>query len=73
MTYRWSIGFRGDVGGFGIASNFTWKAGAVIDWRVGKFIALGAGYRALDYDYEEDDFAYDVRQHGPVAFLRFFW
>jgi hypothetical protein len=72
---RWTLGTRFDVGGFGVSSKLTWMAEAVIDWQVGKFIALGAGYRALDIDYEEDsgDFAYAVRHHGPAGYLRFFW
>jgi hypothetical protein len=72
---RWTLGTRFDIGGFGVSSKLTWMAEATIDWQVGKFIALGAGYRALDIDYEEDsgDFAYAVRHHGPAAYLRFFW
>ncbi len=75
LSERWTFGAAVDVGGFGIASDLTWKAQAVIDWRVGKFIALGAGYRLLDYDYKDEDegFAYDLSQHGPAVFLRFFW
>ena len=75
LSERWSFGAAVDVGGFGIGSNLTWKARAVIDWRVGRFIALGAAYQALDYDYEDttDGFAYDLLQQGPGAYLRFFW
>jgi hypothetical protein len=75
LSERWTFSGAVDVGGFGISSNLTWKAEAVIDWQVGKFIALGAGYRLLDYEYEDDDegFAYKLRQNGPVIFLRFFW
>ena len=72
---RWTLGTRFDIGGFGVNSKLTWNAQAVIDWRIGKFIALGAGYRALDIDYEEESegFGYAVRHHGPAAYLRFFF
>jgi hypothetical protein len=72
---RWTLATRFDVGGFGVSSKLTWMAEAAIDWQVGKFIALGAGYRALDIDYQEEseDFAYAVRHHGPAGYLRFFW
>jgi len=72
---RWTLATRFDVGGFGVNSKLTWMAEAVIDWQVGRFIALGAGYRALDIDYREEseDFSYAVRHHGPAAYLRFFW
>ena len=72
---RWTLGTRFDIGGFGVGSKLTWMAEATIDWQVGKFIALGAGYRALDVDYQEEseDFAYAVRHHGPAGYLRFFW
>ena len=72
---RWTLATRFDIGGFGVSSKLTWMAEATIDWQIGKFIALGAGYRALDIDYEEEseDFAYAVRHHGPAAYLRFFF
>lgn len=75
LSKRWTLGATFDIGGFGIGSELTWKAAAVIDWQVGRFIALGAGYRALDIDYVDssDGFAYDLRQQGPLAYLRFFW
>jgi hypothetical protein len=75
LSKRWTLATRFDVGGFGASSKLTWMAEATIDWQVGKFIALGAGYRALDIDYEENsgDFVYDVRHHGPAAYLRFFF
>jgi hypothetical protein len=59
---------RGDVGGFGLGSKFTWQALGAIDWRIANF-SLAAGYRLWDVDYEsgngENRFRYDVTTKGP--------
>jgi len=51
MSYRWSIAFRGDIGGFGIgdAAQFSWQASANLGFRVSKRVAILAGYRILEY------------------------
>jgi len=68
---------RGDVGGFGAGSKFSWNAVAAYSWvvtvRDGVVYSGLLGYRALDVDYEEgsglDRYVYDVLQHGPVTGL----
>jgi len=79
MSYRWAIGFRGDIGGFGIgeASQFSWQASANLGFRVSKRVALVAGYRILEYDTVVGEGAdrngTDLRQNGPIigAGIRF--
>jgi len=72
MSYRWSIGFRGDIGGFGIgdAAQFSWQASANLGFRVSKRVALLAGYRTLEYDTVVGDGAErngtDLRQEGLI-------
>lgn len=56
----------GDIGGFGLSSDFTWQAMGVLGWRFrdnGSFIL---GYRAIDTDYSQGTFAYDINAHGPL-------
>jgi hypothetical protein len=75
LSKRVTLNFRGDVGGFGLASDLVWHGFASIDLRVSRHVALGAGYRVMDYDYEKEreQFAFKVEHSGPLAYLRFFW
>lgn len=76
-----SLMVRGDVGGFGAGSDFSWQAIATYSWQmcIGQGYALDGylGYRALSVDYSEGTgnkrYEYDILQHGPVvgATLRF--
>ena len=70
---RWTFSGRFDVGAGG--SDLVWNALAVIDYRLGKWAAVFAGYRHLDYDYESNDadIKIDMAMSGPVVALRFFW
>ncbi len=75
LSKRFTLNFRGDVGGFGLASDLVWHATGSIDLRLSRHVAAGAGYRILDYDYEKEreQFAFKVQHSGPLAYLRFFW
>jgi hypothetical protein len=66
---------RGDIGGFGWASKFTWQAIATYNWFLCDFGSLTldgyAGWRALYVDYTEgsgiERYEFDVLQQGPVV------
>jgi hypothetical protein len=66
---------RGDIGGFGAGSKFSWQALAAYNWRLCTQGALTldgyVAYRALAVDYEQgsgtDRYVFDVVQHGPVV------
>jgi hypothetical protein len=71
---------RGDVGGFGFGSQFTWQAAAVYSYQwqfSGYALAVLAGYRALGVTYSEgsglNTAGIDAVLHGPLigASLRF--
>lgn len=69
LTERWSVRLAGDVGGFGVGSDFTWAAQGLVGYRLplGRFeTVMGIGYQALSWDYEDDDFEWDVTQQGPI-------
>jgi len=74
---KWLLNLRGDIGGFGVGSDFTWNAIGFIQWQPWKYAAILAGYRALDQDYETgsgaDRFKYDMMLHGPVLAVNFVW
>lgn len=69
---RFEYSVRGDIGGFGIGSDFTWQAIAGIGYR---FEVLGTeataliGYRALSQDNGGSRFRWDMTVHGPVVGL----
>ena len=61
---------RGDLGGFGVGSDFTCQLEAGATWRPLPLLSVELGYRALAVDYEDGDrgergyFAYDTVTHG---------
>ena len=71
----WSLGVRGDVGGFGIGSDLTWQMMATVNWKVRDNLEVVAGYRYLDADYEDgsgtDLFKYDMVTSGPGVGVSF--
>jgi len=71
------LSFRGDIGGFGLGSDFSWQALATynVELYSDDSFALDGylGYRALSVDYSKGRgngrYEYDVVQHGPVLGL----
>ena len=73
LDERFRLAINGDVGGFGLASNFTWSATAlvVLDFTLGDApTSILLGYRAIGWDHAdgeaEERFTWDVIQHGAV-------
>jgi hypothetical protein len=71
---------EGDIGGFGVGSDFSWQVVAVYGFHTALFgIPLYAdlGCRALAVDYSEQGHygknGLDVVQHGPVMGVTFNW
>ena len=68
---------RGDVGGFGAGSKFSWQAIGALNWEVARTqhaVWSGmVGYRALYVDYSKGSgntlYEYDMLQHGPIVGL----
>jgi hypothetical protein len=66
---------RGDLGGFGIGSQFTWHVLATYSSYLGTHAGITydgyLGYKALSVDYEEGSgtgrYEFDVIQQGPVV------
>jgi hypothetical protein len=72
---KWLFQFRGDVGGFGVGSDFTWQMQAYAGYRFTKVFQLMAGYRILGIDYDSgfdrERFIYNVDTFGPVVRMGF--
>lgn len=66
----WSLHARGDVGGFGVGSDFAWNASALFDYRFSELFGMFLGYRALSFRWEDlggsGRTAYDLSMFGPV-------
>jgi hypothetical protein len=68
---------RGDVGGFGAGSEFSWNVVGAYSFEIGVYrwatVSGVLGYRALAVDFEKSSGAsrydYDVVQHGPLLGL----
>jgi hypothetical protein len=61
----WLLSAAGDVGGFGVGSDFTWQAASLIAWR-GSTWRFDFGYRALGVRFDEDDLDTKLVAHGPI-------
>ena len=66
INETWHVDMRGDVGGFGIGSQFTWQALAVLGADLGSGWRFDVGYRAIGIDYDSGDLSFDTRVHGPL-------
>ena len=75
LESKWHLGIRGDVGGFGIASDFAWQVFPFVGYRFSRLFELGLGYRAIGMKYEtgsgDDLFVYDMVIFGPQLGLVF--
>jgi len=60
------VPIRGDIGGFGANSELTWQAFAGLGFQVSRWGAIIVGYRSLGYNYDQDNFEYNVNTHGPL-------
>ncbi len=65
----------GEVGGFGIGSEFAWSATGVVGWRFSRPVGVTLGYRYMSVDYRDpasvpsDSFAYEGNLHGLMLGL----
>ena len=69
MESKWRLGIQGDIGGFGISSDFAWQVLPFVGYRFSQVFELAAGYRAFGMKYEtgsgDDYFLYDMVIFGP--------
>jgi len=66
---RWSVTLRGDVGGFGAASDLTTNVAATFGYRLTDALTMRFGYRALQMDFEDDGFVVDAIAQGYAVGL----
>lgn len=72
ISENWQFRLRGDIGGFGLESDFTAQLYGNVRWNMSSSWALDIGYKAVWVDYESGNrgqpgyFAYDTVTHGPM-------
>ena len=55
---------KGDIGGFGAGSEFTWQVLGGGGYRLNERYSLLLGYRYMSVDYRKDNFIFDVNMLG---------
>ena len=74
---KWALQLYGDIGGFGVSSDFTWQGMALVDFHPWKNVAFVAGYRGIGTDYETGSgptrFIFDTTAHGPIIGVDIRW
>jgi len=71
---RFNAAVYGEVGGFGVGSDFTWQIFPVVSVRLAGRTSLDLGYRWLDVNYadgEGAEFTWDMLSQGPVLGFKF--
>ena len=67
LAKGWTLGLRGDIGGFGIgnASDLALNGNAFVNWQINEVLSLQGGYRALYMKYNSGESEWNGTQHGP--------
>jgi hypothetical protein len=75
LTKQLLLVVRGDVGGFGVESKWSWNLVGTVQYSFSESFSAGVGYRALYGRYETGDFSnqfkYDATLAGPVVGANF--
>lgn len=70
INEKWSTTLKGDVGGFGVGSEFAWQGMLSVRWQANPTVGVLAAYRYMDMDYENGKgsnyFKYDMAISGPA-------
>ncbi|HEY8715841.1 MAG TPA: hypothetical protein VIM00_10710 [Candidatus Acidoferrum sp.] len=56
---------KGDIGGFGAASDFTWQVGGGLEFQITRWLYSDVGWRYLKYDYSSGGFSNKTELNGP--------
>ena len=69
LSEGWDFELRGDIGGFGVSSEFTYQMMVLFHWDITESLAIPFGYRVLGYQIKKDDILMDTRMAGMVLGL----
>jgi hypothetical protein len=75
LSEAWSLNLYGDIGGFGVGSDFVWQGLVTLRWQLTERTGALAAYRYMDVDYESGSgsnrFKYDMAFSGPALGIVF--
>ena len=71
LSERWLLSLRGDIGGFGVGSDLTWNASALLGYRLSERTTLAFGYRHLAIEYGSGNLELDAEFSGPFLGVSF--
>lgn len=76
LSDDWSLYGSANIGGFGVASDFTWGLQAGVGYHFSESLSAQLQYKATAVDYDNgksgaDAFSYNTITHGPMAGLVF--
>jgi hypothetical protein len=57
--------FEGDIGGFGVSSDFTWQVNGGAEWDIGRWCYLRGTYRYFQTDFENGPNEFKLKMSGP--------
>jgi hypothetical protein len=63
---KWQFEMRGDIGGFGISSEFTSQLSIIAMYDVSQTISIPFGYRIINYRIKDDEVWMDTSMGGLV-------
>jgi hypothetical protein len=69
LSDRWDFEMRGDIGGFGISSEFTYQLLVLFHWDISRTLSIPFGYRILGYQIKTDEIWMNTRMGGLVLGL----
>lgn len=73
ISRRWRLLLRGDVGGFGVSSDFTFNGVAGASYDFTQRSSLSLGYRYLRFDFKDGDFIADLTVQGYAIGYQYRW
>lgn len=72
LSRKFRLRAEGDIGGFGVGSDFAWWLILGLDWRFARHWTLMLAYAYLDIDYgSASDFAWNLHLQGPSLGIQF--
>ncbi len=74
LSDDWFLMLKGDIGGFGLNSDFSWNIQGGVGYDINDTFSVVAQYRYLDVDFDNekdgiDRIAYDAATHGALIGL----
>jgi hypothetical protein len=62
---------RGDIGGFGVGSEFTYQLLTLFRWEISRSLSLPFGYRILGYQIRDENVWMNTRMGGLLLGVDF--